>query len=286
MKLNAIIFLVPFFLCSTVESPEWTELLDKDLNQWETYLSFRHKVDYNGSPPVDSNGNLVQPIGYNKDETKVFSVIEEQGRPVLKISGEIYGCLFTKTEYENYHLKLKVRWGENKFDPRKTKLKDSGILYHSIGEAGAEYWRSWMLSQEFQIMEGHMGDFWSQANSAIDIRSYLSEGIMNCVANEKQPFRPFGADSSDKFCMRAENNETPNNGWTILELICFKGQSLHIVNGKVAMVLKNSRYVKDGQSFPMTKGKIQLQSEAAEVYFKDIVIKELTEMPAKYQGLF
>jgi hypothetical protein len=286
MKFNAIIFLVPFFLCSTVESPEWTELLDKDLNQWETYLSFRHKVDYNGSTPVDSNGNLVQPIGYNKDETKVFSVIEEQGRPVLKISGEIYGCLFTKTEYENYHLKLKVRWGENKFDPRKTKLKDSGILYHSIGEAGAEYWRSWMLSQEFQIMEGHMGDFWSQANSAIDIRSYLSEGIMNCVANEKQPFRPFGADSSDKFCMRAENNETPNNGWTILELICFKGQSLHIVNGKVAMVLKNSRYVKDGQSFPMTKGKIQLQSEAAEVYFKDIVIKELTEMPAKYQGLF
>jgi hypothetical protein len=286
MKFNAIIFLVPFFFSSTVESPEWTQLLDKDLNQWETYLSFRHKVDYNGSPPVDSNGNLVQPIGYNKDETKVFSVIEEQGRPVLKISGEIYGCLFTKTEYENYHLKLKVRWGENKFDPRKTKLKDSGILYHSIGEAGAEYWRSWMLSQEFQIMEGHMGDFWSQANSAIDIRSYLSEGIMNCVANEKQPFRPFGADSSDKFCMRAENHETPNNGWTILELICVKGQSLHIVNGKVAMVLKNSRYVKDGQSFPMTKGKIQLQSEAAEVYFKDIVIKELTEMPAKYQGLF
>jgi hypothetical protein len=143
-----------------------------------------------------------------------------------------------------------------------------------------------MLSQEFQIMEGHMGDFWSQANSAIDIRSYLSEGIMNCVANEGQPFRPFGADSSDKFCMRTENNETPNNDWTTLELICFKGQSLHIVNGKVVMVLKNSRYVKEGQSFPMIKGKLQLQSEAAEVYFKDILIKDLTEMPAKYQELF
>ena len=135
-------------------------------------------------------------------------------------------------------------------------------------------------------MEGHMGDFWSQANSAIDIRSYLSEGIMNCVANEKQPFRSFGADSSDKFCMRAENNETPNNGWTTLELISFNGQSLHIVNGKVVMVLRNSRYVKDGQSYPMTKGKIQLQSEAAEVYFKDILIKELKEMPVKYRELF
>lgn len=31
--------------------------------------------------------------------------------------------------------------------------------------------RSWMLSQEFQIMEGHTGDFWSQATSAMDIKA-------------------------------------------------------------------------------------------------------------------
>jgi hypothetical protein len=282
----AVILVLPLLLGYNTSQQEWTNLLDKNLSQWERYLSFRHKIGYNGKPPVDEAGNPVQPIGYNKDETQVFSVIEEKGEPVLRVSGEIYGCIFTKKEYENYHLKLQVKWGEKKFDPRKDKLKDSGILYHSNGEAGVEYWRTWMLSQEFQIMEGHMGDFWPQANSAIDIRSYQSEGTMNCAADEKQPFRAFGADSNEKFCMRKENAETPNNGWTTLELICFNGQSLHIVNGKVVMVLKNSRYIRDGASFPMTKGKIQLQSESAEVFFKDIKIRELKAMPREYEKLF
>ena len=72
---------------------------------------------------------------------------------------------------------------------RKKLLKDSGILYHSIGPIGEDYWRSWMLSQEFQIMEGHMGDFWSQLNSAIDIKAFIPEGeMMNSVADESQPF--------------------------------------------------------------------------------------------------
>ena len=72
------------------------------------------------------------PAGYN-----VFTVIEEENKPVLKISGEIYGCLFTKEEYSNYHLSLKVKWGDKKWEPRKKLLKDSGILYHSIGSLGA-----------------------------------------------------------------------------------------------------------------------------------------------------
>jgi hypothetical protein len=83
--------------------------------------------------------------------------------------------------------------------------------------------------------------------------------------------------------MRAE---TPNNGWTEIELICFEGKSLHIVNGKVVMVLENSRYF-DGEKFmPLTEGKIQLQSEAAEVYYKNIKIKSISKMPVEFQNYF
>lgn len=53
------------------------------------------------------------------------------------------------------------------------------------------------------------------------------------------------------------------------------------------MVLRNSRYIApDGQEVPMTNGKIQLQSEAAEVFYKDIFIKELTALPQDYAGCF
>jgi hypothetical protein len=266
---------------------EWTPLLDKTLSQWEMYLSYRHKQGYSGKVPVNEKGEPIAPIGYNKNVDNVFTVVEENGQPVLRVSGEIYGCVFTKQEFENYHLRLKVKWGEKKWEPRTNLLKDSGVLYHSIGEAGVEYWRSWMLSQEFQIMEGHMGDFWPQANSAIDIRAFLPEGTMNPVASEKQPFLPFGAGSPHGgFCMRSADYESPKGEWTQLELICFGDKSLHIVNGKVVMVLQNSRYVTDGKATPLTKGKLQLQSEAAEVFYKEIEIRKITEIPKEYASYF
>jgi hypothetical protein len=265
---------------------EWVPLLDKDLSQWENYLSYDHKPGYNGNIPKDNAGNPIAPIGYNKDDNKVFSMLNESGAPVLRVSGETYGCLFTRKSYKNYHLKLQVKWGDKKHVPRKDKLRDSGILYHSNGEAGAEYWRSWMLSQEFQIMEGHMGDFWCQANSAIDIRSFQSEGVMNRVADHKQPFGTFKT-GADYYCMRSANHESPAGEWTSLELICYEGKSLHIVNGHVVMVLNNSRYITaDGKEVPMISGKIQLQSEAAEVFYRDILIRELAAMPKEYAGLF
>ncbi|MDR7128889.1 hypothetical protein J2X69_001221 [Algoriphagus sp. 4150] len=282
-----IAFLVSVNQPSAEINDDWELLLDSGLTQWENYLSYRHKSGYNGKIPKDENGVDIPPIGYNKDETGVFTIIEEPEGPVLRVSGEIYGSIFTRKSYKNYHLKLQVKWGVDKYEPRKDLLRDSGILYHSIGEAGVEYWRSWMLSQEFQVMEGHMGDFWCQASSAIDIRSFPSEGDkMSPVADESQPFRPFQS-GGDVFCLRSSNFESPDGGWTTLELITFEGKSLHIVNGNVAMVLENSRYKnEDGEEVPLIEGKIQLQSESAEVFFKDIQIKPLTELPKHYEALF
>jgi len=282
-----IVSLLLIVLASFSGEPEWKPLLDKNLSQWDMYLSYRHTPGYDGKMPVEVNGRQIQPIGYNKNEANVFSVSIEDSEPVLRVSGEIYGCIFTKQEYENYHLKAKVKWGTKKWPPRTDKLMDSGILYHSVGEAGTDYWRAWMLSQEFQIMEGHMGDYWNIANSAIDIRTYMPEGTMNPVADAKQPFLPIGTGSTNGgFCLRGENHESLKGEWTELELICFNGKSLHIVNGHVVMVLQNSRYVENGKSFPLTKGKIQLQSEAAETFYKEVKIKRLEAMPKEYKKYF
>lgn len=268
------------------DTSAWVNLLDKDLSQWGMYLAYSHKSDYNGKPPVDGNGKLILPVGYNKNEKNVFTVIQEQGEPVLHVSGEIYGCVFTKHDYENFHLKLKVRWGEHMYGPRVGKLKDSGILYFSQGEAGVDYWRAWMLSQEFQIMQGHIGDYWNIATSAIDIRAYLPEGKMNSIADPSQPFLPFGTGTDEGLCLRNQNYEKPLGEWNTVELICYQGKSLHIVNGHVVMVLQNSRYIDNGKTLPLTKGKIQLQSEGSEVYFKDIRIKQINALPDEYKGYY
>jgi hypothetical protein len=265
----------------------WTELLDKDLSKWDSYLSYQHQVGYNGSQPTGPDGKPLEPIGYNKDATKVFSAVEIDGKLAVHVSGEFYGCVITKQEFENYRLKLKVKWGEKKWSPRTDKLRDGGVLYHSVGPCGVDYWRAWALSQEFQIMEGHMGDYWCIANSAVDIRAYLPEGTMNSVADATQPFLAFGAKPSvSGFCLRHENHESKPGEWTDIELICFQGKSLHIINGHVVMVLKNSRYMKDGVAVPLTKGKIQLQSEACELYYADVKIQEIDALPEEYAQLF
>lgn len=42
----------------------------------------------------------------------MFTFKEIEGEEMLHISGEIYVALTSKKEYENYHLKLKFKWGE------------------------------------------------------------------------------------------------------------------------------------------------------------------------------
>jgi len=267
---------------------EWTNLLDKGLSHWNNYLSYRMPAGYNGSQPKDSLGNLIEPIGENKDTFGVFTMTEVNNEPILKISGEIYGCVSTKQEFENYHFRVQMKWGDKKFNPRKNLLKDSGILYHSIGPNGAEFFRSWMRSIEFQVMSGHMGDFWGQNNTAVDVRAFTPEYIMNPVADKSQPFLAIGPTKGKitDYCMRSANFEKPEGEWNTLELICFENKSLHIVNGEVVMILQNHRYVENGKSVPMTKGKIQLQSEATEVYYKNIGIRKLESLPAEYAQYF
>ncbi|HEX8349256.1 MAG TPA: DUF1080 domain-containing protein [Hymenobacter sp.] len=267
---------------------DWESLLDKDLSKWRIYESYRHQVGYNGQQPKDAQGRAILPIGY-KNEANVFSIVMQDGEPVLRISGEIYGCVFTKQDFTNYDLKLKVKWGTKKWVPRLDEPLDSGLLYNSQGEPGVDYWRSWMLSQEFQVSEAQkgnaMGDFWCIANSTADIKAAYNKTKDTLRYNPTAAPVKMGSGGSG-FCQAAANYESPNGEWNELELINVNGKSVHIVNGHVVLALSNSGYTKNGGRLPLTHGRIQLQSEAAEVFYKDILIKPLGAMPAEYAKYF
>src|SRR6478752_6366506 len=71
---------------------DWVNLLDKDLTHWDKFIGVPHySVNLPGYPKGDGmNGT---PIGLNNDPLQVFKIEEENGQPVLHISGEIYGGL-------------------------------------------------------------------------------------------------------------------------------------------------------------------------------------------------
>ena len=251
------------------------------------YQSYEHKIGYHGALPLTEQVDTIPAIGWNKNAKNVFIVSMVESTPILRISGETYGALISKSEFENFHLKLKVRWGNIKWNPRKDKLMDSGICYFAQGDPGVDYWRTWMLSQEMQIMEGHLGDYWNIAHSAIDIKAYIPEGSMCAVASEKASFISVGTGTGNTgFVMRQSDYEKPKGDWNEIELICYQGKSIHIVNGHVVMILQHSRYHTLQGDFPLTRGKLQIQSEGCEVYYKELKIKELKSLSGKYQELF
>jgi hypothetical protein len=63
-------------------------------------------------------------------------------------------------------------------------------------------------------------------------------------------------------------------------LYCHGDTSVHVVNGRVMMVLYHNRQLDNGQVLPLIKGKIQLQSEGAEVFYKQVRIQSIPMIPA------
>ncbi|HZH37989.1 MAG TPA: family 16 glycoside hydrolase, partial [Flavisolibacter sp.] len=65
-----------------------------------------------------------------------------------------------------------------------------------------------------------------------------------------------------------------------IEVVSFDGNSVHLVNGKVTMRLFNSRHLVNGVEQPLKAGRIQLQSEGAEIFYRQIEVLPLTKMPS------
>src|SRR2546425_184518 len=83
------------------QKEEWTPLFNgRDLDGWDTWL---------GKPNKGT-----EPVGLNKDPRGVYSVVTVDGKPAIRITGEIFGAITTKKEFENYHVRLQFKWGEKK----------------------------------------------------------------------------------------------------------------------------------------------------------------------------
>ena len=66
-----------------------------------------------------------------------------------------------------------------------------------------------------------------------------------------------------------------------MEIYTLGGESVHVVNGNVNMRISNSRQISEDQELPLTKGKIQLQSEGVEVFYRNIRIRSIDEIPGE-----
>lgn len=269
---------------SEVETNNWEFLLDENLSKWDAFIGVPHySVDLEGYEKGD--GMKGTPIGLNKDPLNVFSAEKINDEVILNITGEVYGGLSTKKEYENYHISFEFKWGTKKYEPRLKSKRDNGILYHAQ-EPHGQFWNVWMRAPEMQVQEGDCGDFFPLAGVAMDVRATKAkDGDKEFwFYDPKGELRNFATGKNGR-CRRMVDNEKPYGEWNTLELICIGDKAYHIVNGKVVMVLENSvEFKEDGSTIPLTKGKIQIQSEAAEAYYKNIKIRSINKLPKMFEN--
>lgn len=259
----------------------WEHLLDKDLSNWDKFIGVPHTtLDLPGYEKGD--GMQGTPIGLNKDPLRVFSTFEEGGQTVLHVSGQIYGGLSTKKVYENYHFIAEFKWGEHKYEPRLDRKRDNGILYH-CQEPQGQFWNVWMRAQELQLQEGDFGDFFPLAGVSMDVKSRekVIDGNSYWFYDPQGVYRTFQSETKRYRCRRQTDYEKPNGVWNQVELICLGDKSYHVVNGKLVMVLENSLDHGTTEPTTLTRGKIQLQSEGAEAFYRNIRIRNITELPTE-----
>jgi len=264
--------------------PAWQSLLDGQLTNWDKFIGVPEPGVIVPNYPEDNRTKQV-PLGLNNDPLHVFSMEEENGQPVLHVSGQILGGLSTKKEYQNYHLKFKFKWGEAKYAPRLNQKRDNGILYHATGPHG-KFWNVWMRSHEMQIQETDMGDYFALAGVVMNIKSKkLENQFIYAPDGEVKTF--LQGQGLINRCRRSNDNEKAHGQWNELELICFEDKSIHIVNGKVVMALQDSKiHIADDDEPSLQRGKIQIQSEYAEAYYKDIQIQPIKSLPKQYLKYF
>jgi hypothetical protein len=169
------------------------------------------------------------------DPKGIFKV--ENG--VIRISGEEFGCLTTEKEYDNYRLTVEFKWGEKKWPPRENAPRDSGILMHCVGPD-----KVWTKSIESQIQEGDCGDF------------HMVDGTWISIDGKPTKSR----------VIKKTDAEKPHGQWNTIEVVCDGDKITNIVNGVV---------VNEGTNASVTKGRILLQSEGAEVFYRKVELEPL-----------
>ncbi len=262
-QLLIITALSMILLTGLAKSPDLSSLNKSKLRKSEIKL-------FNGE---DFSGwyTFIKGKGRDNDPAKVFTIKDG----LIRISGEEWGCITTNEEYENYKLVIEFKWGELTFAPRANNARDSGILLHSVGEDGGSS-GTWMHSIECQLIEGGTGDL-------LVVGDGSDKFSITCpVAPEMQGsslvFHPFGKPvpinkgrinwfgrdpewKDVKGFRGAKDLETRIGKWNQLKCI---------VKGREIFIYLNGTLVNYAFDVKPSKGRIQIQSEGAEIFFRRV----------------
>jgi hypothetical protein len=213
-----------------------------------------------------------------EDPRKVFTA--EKG--VIHVSGEDNGYLATAQEFRDYHLVVEFKWGKKTYGAKY--VRNSGILLHAVGPDGGAG-GVWMTCVECQLAQGCVGDLIvirgkdrsgktipatlsSETVLGPDGRTRWKKGGKKTVYSGKQFWwSRHDPDFKELIDTRGKDDvESPLGQWTRVECIC---------EGKRITIVVNGQTVNEAYDVFPSAGKILLQSEGFEIYFRKFELHPL-----------
>ncbi len=186
-----------------------------------------------------------------------------------------FGYLLTAREYSHYHLRCEYKWGAKRFAPKAQAKRDSGVLYHVVGPD-----KVWPRCVECQVQEGDTGDIFTVGTriaTTVDPARQRGPGDKTSISVYLPPEKGGRMYSQGgKQITRVVKSElAERDGWNTVELIVKGDSATQIVNGKVVNRCSEIQQPGPGDTWvPLTAGRIAFQAEGAEVFFRNIEIKE------------
>lgn len=276
------LFLFIFILACEKEPTPEILFNGLDLNTWDTYLGVPDRSQEVAGLSRDAQGNYTEAFGLNNDPLGIFSVVEEDGVPAIRIDGYVWGCLVTRAGYANYHLHLEYKWGELKHPPRENLERNSGLCYHSVGPYGV-FQTYWMRSFELEIKENALGDFVRVDEVYGTVETRVDTMLTSALRLRYQEGgHPVEVSYSTYMIRAREDFEKPHGEWNVIDLYTLDDAALHVINGELVMVVTQLQQDTEDGRESLTAGKIQLQSEGAEIFYRDIWITPISAFPEYY----
>ncbi|WP_058754564.1 3-keto-disaccharide hydrolase [Sphingomonas endophytica] len=248
----------------------------RDLTGWETWLGYPDPaVTYRDRPGAT-------PIGRSRATTGDVAVKTIDGQPALWVKGQTWGAIVHDADLRDYHLRLEYRWGDQRWAPRADKAPNNGLLYHTHGAPGAVF-GTWQPSVEFEMMPGSTG---MAVAVGRDVRIRTTAALDPTLISPPIRYRMGGKPVeivNGTLIWNVENArdaERPAGEWNTLDLYVLGDRAVHVVNGVPVMVVEGLATVAaDGTRTPLTHGRIQLQSEGAETWFRRVAVEPIDRLP-------
>lgn len=222
------------------------------------------------------------------DPRGVYTVVDG----MIRISGDGFGYLSTDKAYRDYRVVVEFKWGAKNWRGREGKARDSGLFLHSAGPDGNSYdgGGAYKAAIECNIMEGATGDFLLINGKGVDGRRIPVRAAAEAAPERDREGWPTwkrggsrvtldrggrigwsgrDADWKDVFGFRGRDDvESPAGEWTRVECAC---------DGTKITVSVNGRLVNEAVDVEPSGGKLLLQCEGSEVFFRRFELHPLKE---------